>query len=314
MSGIGSVTYDRGKPAFEALPLTIAIPTYRREQVLIETIESLLALDPRAAEILVLDQTADHEPQTEVMLRKWNEEGQVRWIRLPEPSIPGAMNKGLLDARQDIVLFLDDDIVPFDRLVAEHMNAHRAGHWLVAGRVLQPWDDDISNVPWSAKQFASTESREIDGFMGGNFSLWRNEVLELGGFDENFVRVAYHFEREFADRWRARGRKIHFCPDAAIRHLKATSGGTRTFGEHLTTLFPAHSVGAYYYLLRSQRAEGCVREFFARPFRAVMTRHHLRRPWWIPVTLFAELTGMLWALALRARGPRYCLARARERG
>ena len=139
MSGIGSVTYDRGKPAFEALPLTIAIPTYRREQVLIETIESLLALDPRAAEILVLDQTADHEPQTEVMLRKWNEEGQVRWIRLAEPSIPGAMNKGLLEARQDTVLFLDDDIVPFDRLLTVHVNAHQGEHRLVAGFETRCW-------------------------------------------------------------------------------------------------------------------------------------------------------------------------------
>jgi len=303
------VTDDRRKPGPRAVPLTIAIPTYRREQVLIDTIESLLALDPCAAEILVLDQTADHEPHTEVLLRKWNEEGQVRWIRLAEPSIPGAMNKGLLEARQDIVLFLDDDIVPFDRLVAAHMNAHRAGHWLVAGRVLQPWDDNLSNVPWSAKQFGSTESREIDGFMGGNFSLRRSEALELGGFDENFVRVAYHFEREFADRWRTRGAKIHFCPDAAIRHLKVASGGTRTFGEHLTTIFPAHSVGAYYYLLRSPLAERRLNQFVGRPFRSVMTRHHLRRPWWIPVTFLAEVAGMLWALTLHARGPRLCAKR-----
>ena len=51
---------------------------------------------------------------------------------------------------------------------------------------------------------------------------------------------------------------------------------------------------------------GRAREFFARPLRAVMTRHHLRRPWWIPVTLVAELSGMAWALLLYARGPRHC--------
>ena len=145
--------------------------------------------------------------------------------------------------------------------------------------------------------------------MGGNFSLRRGEALALGGFDENFVRVAYHFEREFADRWRASGRKIRFNPHAAIRHLKAGAGGTRTYGEHLTTLYPGHSVGAYYYLLRSQLDERRVRAFLWRPFHSIMTRHHLRRPWWIPVTLVAELTGMLWALALYARGPRYCAAR-----
>ena len=150
--------------------------------------------------------------------------------------------------------------------------------------------------------------------MGGNFSVQKSSALEVGGFDQNFVRVAYHFEREFADRWRARGGRIHFCPAAAIRHLKAASGGTRTFGGHLTTLFPAHSVGAYYYLLSSQLAKRRVREFFARPLRSIATRHHLRRPWWIPMTLIAELTGMLWALILRARGPRYCSAPAKESG
>jgi len=37
----------------------------------------------------------------------------------------------------------------------------------------------------------------------------------------------------------------------------------------------------------------------------VATRHHLRRPWWIPLTLIAELRGMAWALALFLRGPKY---------
>lgn len=291
-------------------PVTIAIPTYRREQVLIDTIECLLRLEPSAAEILVLDQTIDHTHQTEIVLRKWSEDGRIRWLRLPEPSIPGAMNQGLLEARQDIVLFLDDDIEPFPDLVRAHAKAHREGSRLVAGRVLQPWDGEVVRASWAAKQFSSTEGREIDGFMGGNFSVRKDDALELGGFDENFVRVAYNFEREFADRWRARGGRIYFPPQAAIRHLKAFAGGTRSFGEHLTTLLPGHSVGAYYYLLRSQWVKGRVRDFLARPFRSVMTRHHLRRPWWIPVTLVAELTGMLWALTLHARGPRYCSARS----
>jgi GT2 family glycosyltransferase len=292
-----------------ALPITIAIPTYRREQVLADTIGYLLQLEQKAAEILVIDQTIEHSPEVDASLHRWDASGEIRWLRLPRPSIPGAMNRALLSARFEVVLFLDDDIVPSPGLAAAHFDAHRQGHRLVAGRVLQPWDDDSAGGPWEVSQFASSESREIDEFMGGNFSVHRPDALGLGGFDENFVRVAYRFEREFADRWTTSGGRIHFCPDAAIRHLKVASGGTRSFGDHLRTLLPAHTVGGYYYLLRSRRPSGRAGEFFGRPLRAVATRHHLRRPWWIPVTLASELSGMAWALILNARGPRYCRSR-----
>ena len=297
----------------EAPQITIASPTYGRDEVLADTIDSLLRLEFRAAEIIVLDQTVTHCEATEARLREWEGAGHIRRFLLPAPSIPVAMNRGLLEARQDIVLFLDDDLVPFPGLVKAHFEAHREGWHLVAGRVLQPWDGKILSATWAERQYASTESLEVSGFMGGNFSVRRNLAINLGGFDENFVRVAYNFEREFADRWRAAGERISYCPQAGIHHLKASSGGTRTFGEHLTTWFPAHSVGAYYYLLRSRMNQNRVREFLARPVRAVMTRHHLRRPWWIPVTLIAELTGMLWALVLNAQGPRYCCGQSRVR-
>ena len=296
----------------QVLPVTIAIPTYGRDLVLTNTIDYLLRLDGVAAEILVLDQTPEHGLPATRLLEAWSQGRQIRWLRLAKPSIPRAMNRGLLEATQDVVLFLDDDIEPYPTLVAAHADAQSNGRRLVAGRVLQPWDADGAEATWQEKQFASTRMQRVDNFMGGNFSLSRVEALELGGFDENFVRVAYHFEREFADRWRAAGREILFRPDAAIRHLKAAAGGTRAFGEHLTTLLPAHSVGAYYYLLRSRRPDGGFWEFVRRPFRAVLTRHHLRRPWWIPVTLVSEVTGMLWALALYARGARLCSAKSAE--
>ena len=295
----------------DALPITVAIPTYRREQVLIDTIRSLGGLVRRPGEILVVDQTSDHAPETEASLRHWNESGEIRWLRLPRPSIPRAMNEALLAARFDIVLFLDDDIVPYPDLLEAHVDAHGQGHRLVAGRVLQPWDEDAEGSSWPARRFASTEGRDVDEFMGGNFSVRGKEAVEAGGFDENFVRVAYNFEREFSDRWRRCGGTIRFVPAAAIRHLKVASGGTRTFGDHLRTLLPAHTVGNYYYLLRSKDAPRRAKEFLGRPLRSISTRHHLRRPWWIPVTLVAELSGMAWALMLNARGPRYCSGRSR---
>lgn len=288
--------------------LSVAIPTYRREQILIDTIEALLVLRPRPVEILVLDQTEQHELATDRRLQVLATHGRIVWIRLTEPSITKAMNTALTIARGDVVLFLDDDIRPDEELFRKHCEAHVRNHEvLVAGRVIQPWQEKNAHET-RAFHFATTRCAWIEEFMGGNFSIQRNLMIGLGGFDENFVRVAYHFEREFAWRFLRAGGRIFFEPGASIHHLKAPSGGTRTYGEHLDTLRPDHAVGAYYCYFRI----GAVSEALLRPLRAVATRFHLRRPWRIPSTLIAEARGILWAWKLYRGGPRYL--KSTERG
>jgi hypothetical protein len=88
-----------------------------------------------------------------------------------------------------------------------------------------------------------------------------------------------------------------------VYHLALPTGGTRAHGHHLRTLLPRHSVGAYYFLMKT-RQPGWRRQVLWRPIRAVRTRHHLRRPWWIPATLVAELRGFLLARRLLRNGER----------
>jgi GT2 family glycosyltransferase len=285
-----------------AAPLTVAIPTYRRERVLLDTIFYLLDLPQRAAEILVLDQTEIHEEDTERTLSRLAGDGAIRWIRLGQASIPVAMNRGLLEAAQPIVLFVDDDVRPEAQLLSAHLSAHDShADGIIAGRVIQPWQEGVELLDVGPFHFATTKASMVAEFIGCNFSVRRDVALQLGGFDENFVRVAYRFEAEFAHRYRSAGRQIFFEPRACVHHLKVSAGGTRAYGDHLTTWRPDHAVGAYYHGLRT----GALGEFFRRPIAAVATRHHLRHPWRIPGTLLAELGGMLWAAGLYLRGPRY---------
>ena len=81
-----------------AMTLSVAIPTYGRDQVLIDSVAALLALDPPPFELLVVDQTPRHDPAIEERLAAWQEEGRIRWLRLPTPSITGAMNRALQEA------------------------------------------------------------------------------------------------------------------------------------------------------------------------------------------------------------------------
>lgn len=288
--------------------VSIVIPTFGRDEILIETIRRVLALDPPPAELLVMDQTPSHAAGVERELAALDDAGSIRWIRLPRPSIPQAMNRGLLLAQNDVVIFLDDDVIPVPDLVAVHLAAQR-GSGIVVGQVLQPGEEPVERGA-GRSTFSSSTRGEIGEIIGCNFSVRRNLALSLGGFDERFVAVAYRFEQEFADRARRAGESILFEPTASVRHLRAPSGGTRAYGVHLRTARPNHSVGAYYYLLRA-RPTGWLMRLLGRPFRAVRTRHHLRRPWWIPPTVLAEAGGLLWALWLIAAGPR--LLRGEER-
>jgi len=278
------------------------IPTYRRGEVLVDSLAALLALTPRAAAIIVVDQTDQHTGDVEAQLARWVEQGEIVWLRCSEPSIPKAMNVGLLAAATDAVLFLDDDIRPDENLVCAHQMAQGKDR-LVAGCVLQPGEIPSALSKGEAFRFNSTRPASIKEFMGGNFSVGRDLAIRLGGFDENFVGAAYRFEAEFAHRFVAKHGLIGYEPRAIIHHLQIPTGGTRAHGHHLRTSRPAHSVGAYYFLFRTRQA-GWLWQVIWRPLRSVRTRHHLQKPWWIPLTLLAELRGFIWALKLLLRGPK----------
>ena len=286
--------------------ISIVIPTYRREQVLVDTVQHMLSLCPAPAEIIVLDQTPEHTKPVEQALAAWHEAGAIRWLHLSQPSIPRAMNCGLAEAQHNLVLFVDDDVVPESALIAAHIAAYKkTGATVIAGRVIQPWQEGRDFSQDATFHFASCRPQWSSLFIGCNFCVDRVAAIGLGGFDEQFVRVAYNFEAEFAHRLCRSGHKIYFEPAACLHHLKAGGGGTRTFGQHFTTFKPDHAVGDYYFMLRTRGLWGGLAGFPRRAIRSVTTKHHVRRPWWIPVTLLAELRGMVWALSLWARGPRY---------
>jgi GT2 family glycosyltransferase len=264
---------------------------------------------------LVIDQTLQHSLTTEKQLAEWNRQGEIRWIQLEEPSITGAMNRGLVEASCPTVLFVDDDIVPAAGLVAIHAASYKdPSIWAVVGQVLQP-GQDACNINYHSNKsgiraymdfpFNSSTSAFVQNIMAGNLSVLRERALEIGGFDENFVGVAYRFETEFARRITRHGGKILYEPKASIRHLRVEHGGTRSRGTHMTSASPRHGVGDYYFALRQGLNPETIVYMLRRPFREVRTKFHLRHPWWIPVKLIGEFRALLSAIQLYRCGPRY---------
>lgn len=292
--------------------VTVVVPTYGRERVLLETLQAVLDLREPPDEVIVVDQTACHEQQTERYLGRLAAEGRLQWVRLPRPSIPCAMNEGLRNAASELVLFLDDDVVPQPGLVAAHARAHADPDVVaVVGMVLQPGEQPAERAADALHQeglrrdlsfsFRSPGRADVWNVMAGNLSVKKVRALACGGFDEGFVGVAYRFETEFCRRLRRQGGRVVYEPDAVIRHLKAPSGGTRTWGHYRTSSRPEHSVGDYYFaLLEGRGAE--VWSYAARRFlRETLSRFHRSHPWFIPPKALGELRGFLMARRLVRR-------------
>ncbi len=293
--------------------VSIVIPTYNREQILIQTLDNLLALEHKAIEIIVVDQSLEHQEDVNESLSKLDASEKIHWLKLSQPSIPNAMNIGAISAKGDIILFVDDDIICRSELVLEHAKRYQdtSVHG-VAGQVIQSWEQELAPEEGSyrsghhhdpdAFMFNSAIGCTVRRFIGCNVSFRRIELLKIGGFDNNFAKVAYRYESESAERFVSSGYTLVFEPSASIHHLKEESGGTRSYGDHLTTIKPAHSVGMYYYFLVVKNQHKRWFRFIGSPFKHCATRFHLRHPWYIPITFISQLSGMIWAVYLRLQG------------
>ncbi|MEM6424653.1 MAG: glycosyltransferase family A protein, partial [Cyanobacteria bacterium P01_D01_bin.128] len=118
-------------------PISVIVPTYGREEVLQATIESTLAQDYPAYEVIVVDQTRQHQPDVQAYLDQSAQDGKIRLYKVDWASLPGARNYGVARSQGEIILFIDDDVeLPEGFLYAHARNYEaRSDIGAVAGRV-----------------------------------------------------------------------------------------------------------------------------------------------------------------------------------
>lgn len=290
--------------------LSVVIPTYNRGRILLATIDLLLNQKDLPDEILIVDQTSYQDDDAVFkQLDKLSKDNNINWIQLNEPSIPAAMNKGLTLAKSDYVLFLDDDVTFDHEFIVTHRRAIELSKGCAhVGQILQPDETSKKRSETYLSDsglrrdlkfpFSSDTSALIYNCMAGNLLVTKKLAIKCGGFDEQFSGVAYRFETEFCRRMIAVcGRPFHFVPSATLDHLKIPSGGTRDKASNfLTSSLPDHSQGDYYFALRcGDDKRETVHYILKRLFSSVCTRFYVRKPWWIPVRIVAEIRGLVAA-------------------
>ena len=206
--------------------VSVVLPTFDRLPRLRLVLEGLArqSVDPADLEVVVVsDGSTDG---TDAWLASGRTPLPVVAAFQPTQGPAAARNRGVELATGDLVLFLDDDVVPLPGLVRAHLDAHaRAGaDVVVLGPMLDP--PGVALAPWVryeqamlAKQYAAMAAGQWEPtarqFYTGNASLRRTHVLDAGGFDPAFTRAE---DVELAYRLAARGLRFLFVPDAAGHH------------------------------------------------------------------------------------------------
>jgi GT2 family glycosyltransferase len=212
--------------------VSLVIPSYNREDLLVGTLRCAFAQEHPDLEILVIDQTRQHLPETQAFLDA--NEGRFTRITPDFASVTKARNEGLRRAKGEIIVFTDDDVTFEPGFIAAHVAAHADGTYVVQGRVTEQGSKRPSQPTWltGSLRFKGGDNYDRDGvtnnITGCNFSIRRDVIERIGFFDENFRGVSVREESDYARRAFKAGLSFKFSAAAALFHHRSVTGGVGT--------------------------------------------------------------------------------------
>jgi len=255
---------------------------------------------------------------------------RLRSLSLQNGGPARARNAGVETATAPLVLFLDDDVVPTERLVAEHLASHDAEVDVVVMGPLgslshysEPW------VAWEqAKieaQYAAMERGDwaptFRQFWTGNASIERKHLQAAGGFDPTFLRGE---DVELGVRLSKQGIGFRFNPLArglhhAERSLSSWEGAHSSYGRVEVDIFGKLGETTLLEMLSDNwlrlnpALRWVVKSCIGSPFRhsaaRALLRGHLRLARHVPLPLLSDkacslLANLLyWQASAQTLGP-----------
>ena len=101
--------------------VSVVIASYRRRDLLRSTISHILKDPYPWYEIIVVDQTEEELPADGVLGNLGKSGREVRYFHLAKANLSAARNLGIQQSRGEIILFCDDDIIPWPRWIQAHV-------------------------------------------------------------------------------------------------------------------------------------------------------------------------------------------------
>jgi glucosyl-dolichyl phosphate glucuronosyltransferase len=212
--------------------ISVAICTYNRADLLRQTLAGIAQQEfPRDHyEVLVIDNNSrDQTPQ--VVTSFATSQPAPRYIPETQQGLPHARNRAIAEAKGEIIVFADDDILVQPNWLAQLTapfaadTAHKIG--AIGGEVIPIFPHGLP--PWVSEWHAPLAFRSDNGPltpqqspMGANLAFRREVFVQLGNFAAGLGRAGKNLfageETELLRRMRAAGFEVWFAPQAAVQH------------------------------------------------------------------------------------------------
>jgi glycosyltransferase involved in cell wall biosynthesis len=262
--------------------VSVVVPTYNRAASLRRLLDALAhqTYPAHAFEVIVVDDGSTDG--TTNRLGDWSFPFTLRVLQQDHGGPAQARNLGACHATGDLIVFVDDDVIPAPELLDEHVRSHQLGSDLIVVGPMSPprawrrpawvrWEEDMLQVQYRdmlAGRYPCTPRQ----FYTANVSLARARFLEAGGFDPAFKRAE---DVELAYRLRDVGMRFVFNPRADVRHY-----ASRSFSAWLRT---PYQYGRYDVIMARDKGQETLQcatyEFYERNWLTrAMTRLCVGRP------------------------------------
>jgi glycosyltransferase involved in cell wall biosynthesis len=220
------------------MKISVILCTYNRCGSLAKTLSSVAAsILPQSVEWEVLVVDNNSTDQTRVVAGEFQKEfqGRFRYLFEPQQGKSFALNKGVREARGDVLAFLDDDVIVEAAWLKNLTSALQTQEWAGAGgRILPLHKPDLPR--WLSLE----EPYNLGGPLCGLFDLGDSSgELDRAPFGANMAFQKIMFEKygsfrtdlgpppgnnihgedtEFGQRLIAAGKRLHYEPFAIVYH------------------------------------------------------------------------------------------------
>lgn len=203
--------------------LSIVIGTFNQKDTLKEVLSSLTKQTAQKEEFEIIVVDSSSTDGTDKMVAEQNVPNLI-YIRQENLGRPGARNRGIKEAKGEIILLTDADMVADERLVEEHILCHENNLNVAAEgltynlRHLDNYTSPDNLTPYIHLGLNPNQHLHWMFFLSGNLSVKKHILLEAGLFDPIFTGYGWE-DVELGYRVTKYGTRLIYLPSAINYHF-----------------------------------------------------------------------------------------------